>query len=165
MTNRNYIVLLLVLGTISSFSQYRFSIPDPTDLDYQNVFNRTAQNLPTLPIFSKLLVPAKFELTASGKNLLTLTSEQNENINIQKYLFEKTTSNNKHKVGEPQKQYAWYVENRLWLENKTESNKSKTGLYANTSNHGPGTLVKMLNSAIQNFNFSIHKVGEHYSIV
>ena len=165
MANRNYIMLILILGTVSSFGKNRTSIPDPTDLDYQNAFSQPAQNFPTLLTFSKLLVPAKFELPALEKNLLILISKQNENINRRKYQFEDTTSNNRHKVSEPQKQYAWYVEDWIWLENKTDLNKNNTGIYADTLNHRLGTLAKMLDSTIQNFNFSIHKVGEHYSIV
>ena len=85
MANRNYIMLLLILGTISSFGENRSSTPDPTDLNYQNVFSQPAQKFPTLLTFSKLLVPAKFELPALEKNLLILISKQNENINRRKY--------------------------------------------------------------------------------
>lgn len=165
MTNRINIMLLLVLGAIPSPGKNPWYISDPTDVDYQNTFGRPVEYFPMLLPYADILIQTKSDFSVHEEDLVVLKLEQNQSVNGHRYQLNNIPSKEKHNISEPQKQYAWYVEDWLWLENKTDSIKNDPGIFANTLNLGLGTLAKMLNSTIQNFNFSIHIVGEHYRIV
>ena len=160
MSNRINIMLLLVLGVISASTRNLWNISDPTDIDYQNNYSQFLQDLSKQFFFTDFLLQAKSDWPAHKEGLAAQKLEQNQNVNKQQYQLENSPSKKKHNMNKYQKKFIWYLEDQSWLD------KKNMGIYTDVhNNHMLGNSAELLNPTIQNYNFSIHIVGEHYMIV
>jgi hypothetical protein len=164
------IMLILVLGVTPSWDQNFLNIPDPTDVDFQNIINPSAYNFSgpmTITGISESMLSQPEEYRAIPEHqghLAVLTFGPDRLANRQKYRLD-ATQRNKNSSSEPKKQYAWYMEDRLWLERKAEYLKEDAGDTNALHNRRSGAYAKSLHSLIQSLNFSIRMVADHYRIV
>lgn len=171
MARKINIMLILVLGVTPSWGQNFLNISDPTDVDYQNIINPSAPQSPK-PIAitdiseAMLLQPDEYQGAPEHQgHLAVLTLAPDQKANRHKYGLDAIPPKSNRK-SEPKKQYAWYMEDRLWLERETNYARADAGVFTNAQRScRPGTYVKFSHSLVQNLNFSIRMVADHYWVV
>jgi hypothetical protein len=170
MANKINIMLILVLGVTSSWGQKLLYISDPMEVDIGNIVYQPAPQLPGPVSLTDVREAALLQPDWSQRIPIyqgrgaVFNLEQGRKANRLEYGLN-TIPQKKSSDNESTKQYAWNIEDRLWLEKETNIKKD-TGVYPNAGRgHRQGTYVKFLHFMIQNLNSSIHRVGAHYWIV
>lgn len=170
MARKINIMLMLVLGVTISWGGGMFDISAPAKVDYRNIVEQFA------PVLSKpysitdirevmLLQPIdKSPLTYRG--LLAAGILKLDHNAAGPEFGVNTEPPKKSKSSEPEKQYAWYTEDRLFSEKEGPNDGKDMGIYTNPGrSRKPGTYAKLVNSIVRSLGSSIHMVGVHYRIV
>jgi hypothetical protein len=164
------ILLILVLGVMPSWDQTFLNIPDPTDVGFRNIVKPSAYNFSgpvTTTGTSELMLsqPGEYQdFPEQQGHLAVLLFGPNRLTSGKKHRLN-STRQNKNSSSEPTQQYTWYMEDLLWLERKVEYPKENTEDTNSLHNRRSGTYAKSLCSLVQNLNFSVRMVADHYRIV
>ena len=164
------IILILALGVVSSREQNVLKINDPTNVNRQYITYKSEPKL-YLPITTKnidkamLIQPEELQATPEYQgHFAGFLIGQNRNAIMQKYGLYVIPAKNLNK--EFQKQFAWYMEDRLQLERQVNYVKADSGVYPDTHrSRRPGIYIKSRYSTVRNMNHSIRKIAPHYWIV
>ncbi len=164
------IMLILVLGVSPSWDQTFLNIPDPTDVGFQNIVRPSAYNF-SGPVTNTgtselmLSLPVEYQVSPAYRGHLAVLIFGPDRLTTgQKHRLD-ATRQNKNSSSEPAKQFAWYMEDHLWLESKAEYPKEDAENANSLHNRRSGTYAKPLHSPVQNLNFSVRMVADHYRIV
>ena len=165
-----HIVLILVLSTVPSWGNNLFNIPDPVDVDCRDIVNKLVQNSFVSWRFEDLRgvmlrqTDEPQEVRAAN-NVVTSIGVWHRKANNPKIYDGRNTIPPKKSDNRTEEQFAWYMEDKPWLEREARCVAREAGMRNNfMHDHRPKACAEPSQSLVRGLLSSIRVVGAHYRI-
>jgi hypothetical protein len=165
-----YIVLILVLSTVPSWSKNLFNIPDPVDVDCRDIVNKLVQNSFVSWRFEDLRgvmlrqTDEPQEIRAADNVVMSIGAWHRKADNQKMYDGRNTIPPKKNGI-KTEEQFAWCMEDKPWLEREARCVTRDAGMRNNfMHDRRPKARAEPSQFLVRGLLSSIRVVGAHYRI-
>lgn len=165
-----HIMLILVLSAVPSWSNSLLNVPDPVDVDYQVIVNKLVHKsfmsvqLADLSVMM-LWQPDKSKEVRAPYNEVVSIGAWHRKANNQKKYDGRNTIPQKKSDNSRKEQFAWYMEDKPWLEREERCVTREAGM-RNSFMHDrrPKARAEPSQSLFRDLLSTTCVVGAHYRI-